>query len=138
MSKSQPSPIDAVIYPLSQQFSTAIGLPHLGPHLPTLVLSFIIFNTVQYIVSPYTSPSWSTTYAAYAHAFRGKTPKNGQRKKGIKNLDGWHAHVVALLHAITILPLAFASLDFPALNGVRERAFGWDERIGFLHAISLG
>lgn len=137
--------INRVVYPLSERFAIEIGLPHLGPHLPTLILSFLIWNTVQYILSPYLSSYLSNTYAEHArhaaktkHGKANKLSKNEARQKGIKSLDTWHAHSVAFLHAVVILPLAVACLDFPALDGPRARALGWDDRVGTVHAITCG
>ncbi|CAG8780951.1 2225_t:CDS:1, partial [Acaulospora colombiana] len=63
--------------------------------------------------------------------------KAGSRRN-VKSLKGWHSHSVALVHAIVIIPLAFQILNLPALDGPRERAFGWDDRAGFVHAIASG
>ncbi|KIM30959.1 hypothetical protein M408DRAFT_38508, partial [Serendipita vermifera MAFF 305830] len=53
-------------------------------------------------------------------------------------LNGWYTRAVSMLHAVIVIPLAFQCLQLPALSGSRERVFGWDERVGFLHSIACG
>lgn len=140
------SPLDELLYTFSQRVADTLHLPHLADHFPTMILSFLTWNTVQYILSPYFSPYLSTAYAEYARhgRKRGMTAaqkanvKREERQKGIKSLDGWHSHSVGLLHAVVVIPLAIGCLHLPALEGTRERAFGWDDRIGLVHAISCG
>jgi hypothetical protein len=137
------SPLDELLYRFSQHVATALHLPHLAGHFPTMMLSFLIWNNIQHIISPYFSPYLSTAYAEYARIQRTKRgknigAKNDAKQRANKSLEGWHAHSVAFLHAVVIIPLAIGSLGLPALDGVRERAFGWDDRVGMVHAITCG
>jgi hypothetical protein len=137
------SPLDELLYRFSQHVATTLHLPHLAEHFPTIMLSFLIWNTIQYILSPYFSPYLSTAYAEYARNQRSKRGKSSNSKQDAKQranklLEGWHAHSVAFLHAVVIIPLAIGCLGFPALDGVRERAVGWDDRVGMVHAVTCG
>lgn len=41
-----------------------------------------------------------------------------------------------MFHALLVVPIAFQSLDVPALD--HDRAFGWDDSVAKLYAISSG
>lgn len=45
-------------------------------------------------------------------------------------------HIVSMLHALLVVPIAFRSLDSPKLD--QDRAFGWDDEVAPLYAISSG
>lgn len=45
-------------------------------------------------------------------------------------------HVVSMFHSLLVVPIAFRSLDVPALD--HDRAFGWDDSVAKLYAISSG
>ncbi|PVF99036.1 hypothetical protein CPB86DRAFT_703920 [Serendipita vermifera] len=136
---------------VGEQVSSALGLPRLSRHFSTLLVSFLFWNAIQYVISPIVSPLISKTYARGPQKEHLSTPNkhnqssdratNGDRvgpRRGVKSLKGWHSHSVALVHAIVIIPLAFQCLNLPALDGPRERAFGWDDKAGFVHAIASG
>ncbi|KAG8787223.1 hypothetical protein FRC15_009720 [Serendipita sp. 397] len=80
--------------------------------------------------------------------------KPGEKKAGVSNgsngkadkskataprsLKGWHTRSVAFSHAVLVIPLAIQCLNLPGVDGTRGRAFGWDEKVGFVHGIACG
>jgi hypothetical protein len=147
----QTSLLQEYLSPVGDYVSSALGLPRLSRHFSTLLASFLLWNAIQYVISPIVSPLISKSYARGTKKEHLSTPnkhnhasdrlENGDRagpRRGPKSLKGWHSHSVALVHALVVIPLAFQCLNLPALDGPRERAFGWDDRVGFVHAIACG
>lgn len=143
----------------SEAVAELLHLPHLAKHFPTMMASFLLWTSIQFVVSPLLSPIISSTYAngnrklrsdRNAPARQQLVPQpngiktypgendddNGKRRD--KSLKGWSTHVVAFSHSVLIVPLAFMCLDLPALSGKRDKTFGWDDTAGRLHAISCG
>jgi hypothetical protein len=134
------------LHTASSSIANFLGLPHLASHLPTVVASFFLWNAVQYVISPFILSRFTTEQATLDHKnMLSQAPSSNstlkdkpdpRRSKG--SLNGWHMRVVSMLHAIIVLPLAFKYLTLPGLSEPRERAFGWEERIGSLHGIACG
>ena len=134
------------LYTSSSRIANFLGLPHLASHLPTVVASFFLWNTVQYVISPLVLSKFTTKQAnldqkntlsqAPSSNSTLKDKPDPRRAKG--SLNGWHPRVVSMLHAVIVLPLAFKYLTLPGLSEPRERAFGWEEHIGSLHGIACG
>ncbi|KAI0064435.1 DUF887-domain-containing protein [Artomyces pyxidatus] len=97
-------------------------LPHISPHLSTLVLSVVAFTTLQQLATP---------LVARALLGSGAWSKLSRRARG-----GWRTRVVSMAHALLIVPLAFRCLGSPQLD--RDRAFGWDDSAGTLYAVTSG
>ncbi|KAI0039898.1 DUF887-domain-containing protein [Auriscalpium vulgare] len=98
------------------------ALPHLPPHLPTLLLSVLAFAVLQ---------AFGTPLLVRASLGAGKWATLSRRSRG-----AWGSHTVSMAHALVILPLALAQMDSAALE--HERVFGWDDSAGALFAISSG
>lgn len=47
-------------------------------------------------------------------------------------------HVVSQVHAVVVVPLALWVLYNEPPERVRDRAFGWDDRVGYVHAFACG
>jgi len=62
-------------------------------------------------------------------------PKSyGELRASGKN--AWCVHVVSQLHVILVVPLAFSCVGFE--NLAKDKAFGWDDRVGLLQGIACG
>jgi len=138
----QASYLNDELFPIIAQF---LGLPHLASHLSTVILSFCLWNAIQYVLSPLVLSQLSAKYINLDPKNRAPAPISGSTLKEKQNprhakssLNGWHTRAVSMLHALIVLPLAIDYLNLPALSGPRDRAFGWEERIGSLHGIACG
>ncbi|KAJ7582983.1 TLC domain-containing protein [Mycena floridula] len=98
-----------------------LGLSKLPPHIPTFIGSFAFFLSVHQIFAPVFS-LWlfPETYG-----------KMGRRAK-----NNWAIHIVSQVHAAIIVPLALTTLNLDSLD--KDRAFGWDDRSGFVQAVACG
>ncbi|EIM89588.1 DUF887-domain-containing protein [Stereum hirsutum FP-91666 SS1] len=99
-----------------------LAVPRLQPHIGTLLLSYVSWTAIQYGLAP-----------ALCRKIVGKDEwekLNGRAK------NGWTTHVVSMFHSLLVVPIAFRSLDVPALD--HDRAFGWDDSVAKLYAISSG
>ncbi|WVQ98062.1 hypothetical protein IAU59_005184 [Kwoniella sp. CBS 9459] len=94
-------------------------LPLLGPHLPTFFCSTIFFYSVQF-ASHRLSPRLVQKYAEF------------DRRTKV----GWATHVVSMVHAILIIPLAFKCLQSNILSA--DPVFGYDPFVGHVLAFSSG
>lgn len=47
-------------------------------------------------------------------------------------------HVVSQVHTVIIVPLSLYILATETKERGRDRAFGWAEEVGFVHAIAVG
>ncbi|KLO10563.1 DUF887-domain-containing protein [Schizopora paradoxa] len=98
-----------------------LGFKKLADHFDVVVLSALFFWSVQCLWSPFVSRAFFKSYT--------RLPTSKAR-------NNWNVHVVSLLHSIVIIPLAIRCLDSNALD--EDRAFGWDDHVGSVLAISLG
>ncbi|KAK6903724.1 hypothetical protein I204_02655 [Kwoniella mangroviensis CBS 8886] len=94
-------------------------LPHLGPHLPPFLLSTLFFYGIQY-TSHKISPRLIAKYGEFDKRTR----------------TGWATHVVSMVHAILVIPLAFQCLSSPSLKS--DPVFGYDHFVGHVFAFSSG
>ncbi|WWD21502.1 hypothetical protein CI109_105988 [Kwoniella shandongensis] len=94
-------------------------LPLLGPHLPTLLLSTAGWYCVQYL-SHRLSPRWISKYGEFDERTR----------------RGWATHVVSMVHALIVIPLAIRCLSSTSLK--QDPLFGYDPFVGHVLAFSSG
>ncbi|OCF32604.1 hypothetical protein I317_00373 [Kwoniella heveanensis CBS 569] len=94
-------------------------LPLLGPHLPIFILSTIFFYAIQ-LASHRLSPKLVSKYAEFDKRTR----------------IGWATHVVSMVHAILVIPLAFQCLQSTILS--LDPVFGYDPFVGHVLAFSSG
>ncbi|EIN07188.1 DUF887-domain-containing protein [Punctularia strigosozonata HHB-11173 SS5] len=113
--------MDDILHGLATYLSYAFSLKELPNNAATIVKSFAFFTAVHLVVGPALS-SWLSP------ATFGKMNKR-QRNQ-------WSNRVVALVHAIIIVPLAARCASNPVLE--RDRAFGWDDPSGTVIAIASG
>jgi len=134
------------LYTGSSSIARFLGLPHLASHLPTVVASFFLWNAVQYVISPLVLSRFTAKQAnpdqknmlSQAPGSNSTLKDKPDPKRAKGSLNAWHTRVVSMIHAIIVVPLAFKYLTLPGLSEPRERAFGWEERIGSLHGIACG
>jgi len=100
-----------------------LGLTKFPPYLPTFLYAFIGFSVVHQVLAPLGSRKW------FPVAFG---------SKNARARNSWSIHVVSQVHAVIIVPFALWVLwnESPARN--QDRAFGWDEQVGYAHAIACG
>ncbi|KNZ79336.1 hypothetical protein J132_10687 [Termitomyces sp. J132] len=103
--------------------TTTLGLTKLPPFLPTFLYSFLGFSVVHQVIAPWASRRW------FPHAY-GSIPRRAQ--------NAWSIHVVSQIHAILIVPLSLWALYYEPAERAGDRAFGWDERVGYVHAVACG
>jgi len=119
---SSPSFAAEVHTDLPAWVSSALALPHLEPHFWTLIYSILAFSLV-YIFS----------HVASTHLAPLTYPKLSPRGK-----HSWNVHAVSMAHAMVVAPLAAYHLLLLPSFGRRDKAFGWDDQMGTLHAIAVG
>ncbi|RDB21125.1 putative TLC domain-containing protein C17A2.02c [Hypsizygus marmoreus] len=117
MTSQTPSPA------LDRFIKDTLGLTKLPAHLPIFTLSFLGFLFVHQIAAPWASRRW------FPVAYGGGT-------KRARN--AWSIHVVSQIHALLIVPLALYVRAHESAARREDRAFGWDGRVGMLHAIACG
>jgi len=119
-------------------------LPHLGPHLPVLVISTVTCYTIQHlahIVTPQllgkkwegfdakTRQGWASHCVCKSISSRLCLPWGEKEKE-------WTALMIAMTHALVVVPLALRSLWLGALKD--DPVFGYDPIVGNLLALSSG
>lgn len=133
--------VQATLRSVSVPVANTLGIPRLPEHAPTVVLSFGACVAVQLLVAPpllaligkerYTRASavarnqWCGSYVLYSECV------TLGLSVGTRNV-----RVVAFLHALVIIPLAFRILDRPELNV--DRVYGWHPWSGTLSAVACG
>jgi hypothetical protein len=110
---------------LPQEFveclSAKLGLTKLPQHADTILLSFAIFTAIHLVIAPIVLSSLAL-----------ESFEKGSRRAR----NNWSIHVVSLAHVVAVIPLSLRCLQIPALAA--DRAFGWDDRAGFVQAIACG
>ncbi|KAF5380871.1 hypothetical protein D9615_004148 [Tricholomella constricta] len=101
----------------------SLGLTTLPPYLPVFLYAFLGFSLVHQILAPWGSRRWFP--AAY-----------GSKNARVQN--SWSIHVVSQIHTLIIVPYAAWVLWHESPARGADRAFGWDEQVGYVHAIACG
>ncbi|KAK7054660.1 hypothetical protein VNI00_003123 [Paramarasmius palmivorus] len=110
-----------IVEPL-EKYALSLGLTKLPAHLPTLVFSFFLFLFVHQVAAPLLSPIIA--------------PTSWSKLRGSRGRNNWCIHIVSEVHALVCVPLAWKALSLSELD--KDRAFGWDDRVGTLAAFSTG
>jgi hypothetical protein len=97
-------------------------LPKLGPHLPTALGSLVLFTSVHLVFAPLIS---RTLFGEHYATVKRRSERNK-----------WAIRIVSQLHAFIVIPLALRCIGIKALD--EDRLFGWDERVGVVHAVACG
>ncbi|GLB34737.1 putative TRAM, LAG1 and CLN8 homology domain [Lyophyllum shimeji] len=100
-----------------------LGLTKFPPYLPTFLYAFLGFSFVHQILAPFCSRKW------FPVAFG---------SKNARARNSWSIHVVSQVHTVIIVPLSLWVLWHESPERVQDRAFGWDHRTGYVHAIACG
>lgn len=126
-----------VLHGLAKSLSYASGLKELPNNAATILKSFAFFTAVHLVVGPALS-SWLSPATFRRMNRRHRNQWYDARQNPVAKLKGntRSNRVVALVHAIIIVPLAARCASNPALE--RDRAFGWDDRSGTVIAIASG
>ncbi|KAG9019556.1 hypothetical protein FRB90_000464 [Tulasnella sp. 427] len=112
--------VDKLFRPLSIHIAKTLNLPKFVPHAPVFYISFASY-TLVFLTAPYFSRLlFPKAYSAVSK----------------RHTYGWRVHMVSMSHALTTLPWALYLLgkNMPAVAD--DKAFGWDERLGDLQAVS--
>jgi hypothetical protein len=120
-----------------------LGLTKIPQFLPTLYLSFLGFTFVHLVLSPWLSPKVAPK--SYA-ALKGKKARNnwcGQflwwcRIQMLKPARCRSIHVVSQVHTLIIVPMSIWCIVNQNEDIANDRAFGWDDRVGYTYAIACG
>jgi hypothetical protein len=123
---------------ISQLLDRYMDLSKLPEHVPTILISFFVFLSVHLIVAPGLSQSLFPD--AFGNAARKARNSWCVCRPGVlllgRSRPRRSVHVVSQLHALLVVALATRCLGLQDLNN--DHAFGWDERVGFVHAIACG
>lgn len=112
--------VDKLVRPLSLQIAKIFDLPKFTPHAPVFFISLAAY-TLVFVAAPHFSK------LLFPKAY----PTVSKR-----HIYGWKVHMVSMSHAIVILPWALylVNQSMPAVEN--DKAFGWDDRLGDLQAVS--
>jgi len=105
---------------LETLITDTLGLTKFPPYLSTFLCAFLGFSFVHQILAPLCSRTW------FPVAFG---------SKNARARNSWSIHVVSQVHTVIIVPL---SLWVLWNEHIKDRAFGWDEQVGYVHAIACG
>ncbi|KAH7910758.1 DUF887-domain-containing protein [Hygrophoropsis aurantiaca] len=106
---------------LSLPLAEKLGLTKISDFADIIVFSFLFFTAVHVSLSPLASKLLFPV--AYGKA--------GRRAR-----NNWDIHVVSLVHALAVIILAGQCLGLSSLDA--DRAFGWDNKAGYVQAIACG
>ncbi|TFK30116.1 DUF887-domain-containing protein [Coprinopsis marcescibilis] len=101
-----------------------LGLEKLPPYLPVFYASLIGFTLVHLVLAP-----WLSAWLA---------PDSWNALKGKKARNNWSIHVVSQVHAVIIVPVALWCILSEGPETEQNRAYGWDDKIGYAYAIACG
>lgn len=112
--------VDDLFRPLSLQIAKTFNLPKFLNHAPVFYISLAAY-TVVFLTAPY----FSRLLFPKAYSTVSK-----------RHTYGWRVHMVSMSHAVVIVPWAFwmVNQNMPAVEN--DKAFGWDDRLGDLQAVS--
>lgn len=111
---------NAVLTRLGYPVADALDLPELPPHFPTLVYAFLGWYCLHLFISPVLS--------------RVFFPETYGKLKTRRQINNWNIQVVSFLHVFVVVPLAARCLTSENLNN--DKAYGWDEKLGTMLAVS--
>jgi len=112
--------VEATTRPLTHWIATTLKLPKFVPHAPTFYIAFLGFTLSQPIAAYLSRSLFPNVY-----------PQLPKKKRW-----GWTVHCVSMVHLLIVIPYALylANTSIPAVDN--DKAFGWDDRLGPLHAIT--
>ncbi|KAH9950262.1 DUF887-domain-containing protein [Amylocystis lapponica] len=107
---------------LARPLAHTLNLPHLPPHFPALVYSFIGWVLLHRVVSPALSARLC--------------PESYGKLRTPRAVNNWNIQVVSFLHVFVVVPLAARCLTLENLK--EDKINGWDERLGTTVAVACG
>jgi hypothetical protein len=108
--------------PISLPLSDFLSLRHLPTNFPTIVFA-VCFYQLVFFLGGVLSPVFSAHY-------------KDERKLSKRTRYQWKVKCVSQANAILVVWMSVRVLDIAELE--RDRAFGWDDRVGRLCAMSCG
>ncbi|KAF8623458.1 hypothetical protein AX15_006242 [Amanita polypyramis BW_CC] len=111
---------------IDQFTAEKLGLSKLPENLPTAVISCLVFTFIHRVVAPFVS--------------KFVAPVSYGALKSKKARNTWGIHFTSQCHVLVIVPLVLWCIkaDGPDRSSHWEKAFGWDDRGGFVNAIACG
>ncbi|KAF8809091.1 hypothetical protein BYT27DRAFT_7188174 [Phlegmacium glaucopus] len=103
--------------------SETLGLTKFPPYLPTFFSAFLSFLFIHQVIAPY----FSARYFPVAFASKKRLARNT-----------WSIHVVSQFHVLVVVPTALWCILHENPEHESNRAFGWDDKAGYVHAIACG
>ncbi|KAL1744056.1 TLC domain-containing protein [Schizophyllum fasciatum] len=100
----------------------SLRLTRLPRFLPLIIASFLFFTSIHVLVSP------ACTKILAPRTYRGLRGRRGR--------NAWNIHVVSMVHALMVVPLALRCLQSPALAA--NRIHGWDYDAAIAHSVAVG
>ncbi|KDR73589.1 hypothetical protein GALMADRAFT_251329 [Galerina marginata CBS 339.88] len=108
---------------LAKFVSETLGLTKLPPYLSTFYWAFLGFLFIHQAIAPFFSARWFPT----AYAGKNRAARNN-----------WSIHVVSQVHVLVVVPYALYSILHESPERGDDKAFGWDPKVGYVHAIACG
>ncbi|EKM82492.1 hypothetical protein AGABI1DRAFT_68152 [Agaricus bisporus var. burnettii JB137-S8] len=100
-----------------------LGIAHIGPFIPTILLSFLFFSFIHLVVAPWLcNRLWPLAYAS--------------KKRSAQN--SWEIHIVSQVHCVVIIAAAAYSVWTESPDRALDQAFGWSDTTGYVHGIAVG
>jgi len=109
--------------PIERFVSETLGLTKFPLYFPTFYWSFLAFLFIHQVIAPY----FSARYFPVAFASKRKLARNT-----------WSIHVVSQVHVLIIVPCALWCILHEDPAPQSDRAFGWNEKAGYVNAIACG
>jgi len=113
---------NAFLREIAQPIADTLDLPHLPPHFPAFVYSFLLWNVLHLVVSPAVS-AWLC-------------PEAYGKLKTRRAINNWNIQVVSFLHVFVVVPLAARCLSSANLS--EDKISGWDPKLGTTVAVACG
>ncbi|KAL1755960.1 TLC domain-containing protein [Schizophyllum commune] len=100
----------------------SLRLTRLPRFLPLIIASLLFFTSIHVLVSPI------CTKVLAPRTYRGLRGRRGR--------NAWNIHVVSMVHALIVVPLAMRCLYSPSLAA--NRIHGWDYDAAIAHSVAVG
>ncbi|KAK2466750.1 hypothetical protein APHAL10511_001008 [Amanita phalloides] len=92
----------------------------------TVISSFLAFTFIHRLIAPVVSNALA--------------PVSYRAIKNTRTRNTWGIHFTSQINVLLLVPLTLSCIktDTPDSNDHFDRAFGWDDRVGFVNAIACG
>uniref|UniRef100_D8PSW9 TLC domain-containing protein n=1 Tax=Schizophyllum commune (strain H4-8 / FGSC 9210) TaxID=578458 RepID=D8PSW9_SCHCM len=100
----------------------SLRLTRLPRFLPLIIASLLFFTSIHVLVSPICTKILA--------------PRTYRSLRGRRGRNAWNIHVVSMVHALIVVPLASRCLHSPSLAA--NRIHGWDYDAAIAHSVAVG